>query len=67
MTEPLPIGCMKKNPPPSWLQFNLIIKTVDLDDDVADLSVVDIEFNEKVATKQCLMEKEIFPQIIENK
>ena len=55
MTEPLPIGCMKKNLPPSWLQFNLIIKTVDLDDDVADLSVVDIEFNEKVATKQCLM------------
>ena len=55
MTEPLPIGCMKKNPPPSWLQFNLIIKTVDLDDDVADLSVVDIEFSEKVATKQCLM------------
>lgn len=51
MTKPMLTGCIKEQLPPSWLKFNLLLETVDLDDDIGHLFVVDIEFVEKRATE----------------
>ena len=34
MTNPIPTGYIKKHPPPSWLNFNLLLDTVHLDDEI---------------------------------
>ena len=46
-------GCNKEHQTPSWLKFNLLLKTVDLDDEIGQhLFVVDIEFDKKRAIEQ---------------
>ena len=65
MTRPMPTGCIKQNNSPSWLEFNLLIEKVSLDDPIGHLFVVDIEFDEKNATEKQYMYNEIFPPIIE--
>ena len=51
MTKTMPISCIKENKPLSWLKFNLLLETVDLDDPIGHLFVVDIFFfDEKNAT-----------------
>ena len=52
MTKPIPTGCIKEHPSPSWLEFNLFLETVDLDDKIEHLFVVGIEFDEKRATER---------------
>ena len=47
------------------LKFNLILQTVNLDDPIRHLFVVDIEFKEPNARKQQLLYNEIMPPIIE--
>ena len=47
------------------LKFNLILETVNLDDPIRHLFVVDIEFKETNARKQQLLYNEIMPPIIE--
>ena len=32
MTKSMPTSSIKKNKPPSWLDFNILSETVDLDD-----------------------------------
>ena len=49
MTKPLPTGSIKKNVP-SWWEFNLLLETVDLDDSIGYLFVVNIFFDYKKAT-----------------
>ena len=51
MTKPMPTVCIKEHPAPSWLKFNLLLETVDLDDKIGHLFVVDIKFDEKRATE----------------
>ena len=63
----MPIGCIKEHPAPSWLKFNLLLETVNLDDKVGDLFVVDIEFDGKRATEQEYMYHEIVPLIIDKR
>ena len=65
MTKPMPTGCIKEHPSPSWLEFNLLLKTVNLDDEIGNLFVVDIEFYEKRATECKYMYNEILSPIIE--
>ena len=65
MTRPMLTGCIKQNNSPSWLEFNLLIEKVSLDDPISHLFVVDIEFDEKNATEKQYMYNEIFPLIIE--
>ena len=65
MTRPMPTGCIKQNNSPSWLEFNLLIEKVSLEDSIGHLFVVDIEFDEQNATKKQYMYNEIFPPIIE--
>ena len=51
MTKPMPSGCIKEDPAPSWLKFNPLLKNVNLDDTIRHLFVVDIKFDEKRATE----------------
>ena len=49
MTKPMPTGCIKEHPAPTWRKFNFLLETVDLDEPIGLLFIVDIEFNEKDA------------------
>ena len=51
MTKPMPTACIEEYNSPSWLTFNLFLEKVSLDDPVVRLFVVDIEFDQKNATK----------------
>ena len=57
MTKPMPTGCIKEHLFPSWLEFSLFLETIDLEDQIGHLFVVDIEFDEKRATERgtCIM------------
>ena len=51
MTRPMPTGCIKQNNSPSWLEFNLLLEKVSLEDPIGNLFIVDIEFDEKMQLK----------------
>ena len=51
MTKPKPTDYIKEHPSPSWLEFNLLLETVDLDDKTGHLFVVNIEFDENEASE----------------
>ena len=55
MAKPLPIGCIKKEEVLSWKKFDLLLKTVDLDDKIDHLLVVDIHFDYKNSTPRQLL------------
>ena len=65
MTRPMPTGCIKENNSPSWLKFNLLLETVNLEDKIGHLFVVDIEFDIENADERKMLYNEIFPPIIE--
>ena len=65
MTKPMPTGCIKENNSPTQLEFNLLLEKVSLEDPIDHLFIVDIEFDEKNATRKQYMYNEIFPPIIE--
>ena len=67
MTKPMPTGCIKEYPSPSWLKFNLLLESVSLEDPIGHLFIVDIEFDEKNASKREFLYNEVFPPIIEKK
>ena len=45
MTKPMLIGCIKEKELPSWLHFLILLETVDLDDSIGHLFIVDIFFD----------------------
>ena len=65
MTKPMPTGCIKENNSPTWLEFNLLLEKVSLEDPIGHFFVVNIEFDENNATRKQYMYNEIFPLIIE--
>ena len=65
MTKPMPTGCIKEKEPPSWLDFHILLETVDLDYSIRHLFIVDIFFDEKNATEKELLYNEIFPLSLE--
>ena len=65
MTKPMPTGCIKEYNSPSWLTFNLLLEKVSSDNPIGHLFVVDIEFDQKNATKKQFLYNEILPPIIE--
>lgn len=65
MTKPMLTGCIKEHPAPTWRNFNFLLETVDLDDSVGHLFIVDIEFNEKDAMEREYTYNKILPPIIE--
>ena len=55
MTKPLPTGCIKNNPDISSNTFNLLLESINLNDEIGHLYIVDIKFNIENATKKhCL-------------
>ena len=48
MTKLMPTG-IKKQPSTSWLEMNLLLETVNLDDEIGHVLVADITFVEKGA------------------
>ena len=66
MTKPMSTGSMKEKDP-SWVEFNLLLETVDLDNKIGHLFVVDIRFDHENASDRVLMHNEGFPPIIEKK
>ena len=65
MTKPLPTGCIKENKNFSWVDFNILIESVDLTDKMGHLFVVDIFLMQKNANEKQLLYHEIFPSVIE--
>ena len=61
----MPSDCIKQNNSPSWLEFNLLLENISLDDSIGHLFIVDIEFDEQNTTKKQYMYNEIFQPIIE--
>ena len=62
MTKPMATGSIKEKLP-SWTEFNLFMEKVSLDDPIAHLFVVDIEFDHEKATECQIMHNEIFPPL----
>ena len=65
MTKPLPTGCIKENKNFSWLDFNILIESVDLKDKIGHLFFIDIFFDAKNANENQLLYNEIFPLVVE--
>ena len=65
MTKPMPTSCIKEHPSPSWLKFNLLLETVDSDDETGHLFVADIEFDKKKDTERKHMYNGIIAPVIE--
>ena len=66
MTKPMPVGRINDKVP-NWLEFNLLLEKVDLDDERGHLFLVDIEFDHKKASPRQIMYNEMFPPIVEKK
>ena len=64
MTKPMPVGNIKEKEA-DFSEFNLLFETVNLNDSIGHIFVVDIEFNHKEATKAQIMYNEIMPPFIE--
>ena len=64
-TKPFPTGGIKKHKPPDWRKLNLMLETVDLDDPVGNLFVVDIFYDYENANPKQKLYNEIFLPIIE--
>ena len=60
MTKPMPTGCIKDKGQHSWLHFHILLETVDLDDCIGHILIVDIFFDEKNAIEKQLLYNEIF-------
>ena len=60
MTEPLPTGYIKENKNFSWVDFNILIESVDLMDKIGHLFVVDIFFDAKNVNQKQLLYNKIF-------
>ena len=65
MTKPLPTGCIKNDPDISWNTFNLLLESVNQNDEIGHLYIVDINFNIEDATEKQIVYNEIYPPIIE--
>ena len=62
MTKPMATGSIKEKLS-SWIEFNLLMEKVSLDDPIGHLFVVDIEFDYEKATECQIMYNEIFPPL----
>ena len=65
MTKLLPTGYIKENKNFSWVDFNILIESVNLTDKIGHFFVADIFFDAKNANEKQLLYNEIFPPVIE--
>ena len=55
----------KNDPDLSWNTFNLLLESVNLNDQIGHLYIVDIKFDLKNASEKQIVYNEIYPPIIE--
>ena len=67
MTKPLPTGCIKENKNFSWVDFNILIESVDLTDKIGHLFVTDIFLMRKMQTKSSYFIMNFFHQLLRNR
>ena len=65
MTKPLPCGCIKKQK--TILLNNLILQNVSDEDNIGNLFIVDIKFDEKKTNEKTLLFNELYTPIFEKK
>ena len=65
MTKPIPTGCIHSNSDISFRTFNLLLESVDLDDEIGHLYIVDIKLDFSNLTNRQKAYNEISPSIIE--
>ena len=65
MTKPMPTGCIHSNNDTSFRTFNLLLESVDLDDQIGHLYIVDIKLDFEKLTDRQKVYNEICPSIIE--
>ena len=65
MIKPMPTGCIKEKDLLCWLDFHILLETVDSNVSIGHLFIVDIIFDRKNATEKQLLYNEIIPLIIE--
>ena len=65
MTKPMPTGCIKEKELPSWLDFHILLETVDLDDSIGHLFIVDMM--KKTLTKSNCSTMKFFHQSLKNR
>ena len=65
MKKPLPTGCIKNDPHLSWTTFNLLLESVNLEDKIGHLYIVDIKSDYENATEKQITYNEIYPPIVE--
>ena len=65
MAKPLQTDCIKEYKNFSWVEFNILLESVDLTNKIGHLFVADIFFDAKNANEIQLLYNEIFPPVIE--
>ena len=65
MIKPMSTGCIKEKDLLCWLDFHILLETVDSNVSIGHLFIVDIIFDRKNATEKQLPYNEIIPLIIE--
>ena len=65
MTKLIMKGCIKEKTNLTWKALHLLLESVDLDDKIGHLFVVDIEFNCEITTERQIMYIEIYPPTVE--
>ena len=65
MAKPLQTDCIKEYKNFSWVEFNILLESVDLMNKIGHLFVADIFFDAKNANEIQLLYNEIFPPVIE--
>ena len=67
MTKPMPTGCIKQKELPSWLDFHILLETVDLHGSIRHLFIVDIFLMKKTLTKSNCSTMKFFHRSLKNK
>ena len=65
MTNPLPTGCIKDSSDVSWETFNILLESVNFDNKIGHLYIVDIEFDVGNAAEHEFAYNEIYTSVIE--
>ena len=65
--KPLPTGCIKENKNFSWIEFNILIESVDLTDKFGPLFALIIFLKQKMQTKSNYFIMNFFHQLLRNR
>ena len=67
MIKPMPTGCITDHPAPTWCKFNFLLETVDLDDPIGYLFIVDMSLMKKMQQNESICTMKFYCQSLKNK